>query len=163
MSDWMKNSLQKITLKWMNVLMFKKRKTGAKRLTVTGDGDGTAMVPEGENKRAQIPHNRSVRRANRDFLNYCDRVYMEQNDCAWRCVQQGHQHQHPVADTRCTDRRQSRRRTDMKKRSIRSSKRNTALVFHLHIFWFFGLFRRLPRFWSESFFLCLPKTWIRSL
>lgn len=32
-------------------------------------------------------HDKNDRNANRDYLNFCDRVYTEQNNCGWRCAQ----------------------------------------------------------------------------
>lgn len=118
MTDWIKKRFDKITLNWTNLLIFGKRSNGTKILSKSTNDN---MVIMEHNKRSQrYQHNRSDRDANQDFMKYCDRVYVKQNNCAWRCVQQ-------QQSTDCPNVRKCQHKTRKKKQPMHSNKCNVHL------------------------------------
>lgn len=96
MPSWLERKIR-LTINWISLSLFKRRHEKLINSTAISECKQKNCLGYKHHKRKRYnvhlqSSSQNNRMENEKYLKHCERVYTEQNNCAWRCAQQSHPH-----------------------------------------------------------------------
>lgn len=108
MSNWIKKRINQLKSSWTAMTLVERPKPIP---------SNDVMVSPKDLKKSHRLHDKNVRVATQDYMDYCEQVYLNQNNCAKRCAKSG-EHRHKPLVVGCIHKSNA-----TKKNNVQANKR----------------------------------------